>query len=58
MRWVVRGGTSGVLWSADSWICLKQYIAFLCSSHLVFSLCVLLVSMGVYPYNSMDTGIA
>ena len=37
IRWEVSGCTSVVLWCTASMICSKQYVVFLCNSHLAFS---------------------
>ena len=44
MRWEISGRTAAVLLGIASRICSKQYTAFLCSSHLAFSPCILLES--------------
>ena len=38
-------GTAAVLWGVAARICSKSHVAFLCSSHLAFSRCVLLTSI-------------
>ena len=40
VRWEASVSKAAVLWGAASRIRLKQYFAFLCSSHLAFSSCV------------------
>ena len=42
VRWEVSGCTVVVLKSVASKNCSKQHVAFLCSSHLAFSLCILI----------------
>ena len=44
VRWAESGPTVVILWSATPRICLKRHEAFLCSSHLAFSLIVSLRS--------------
>ena len=50
VRLEINGHTAAVLWGAASRICSKQPIAFLGSSHLAFSACILLASILLYRY--------
>ena len=43
LRWKVGNRTAAVLWGVASRVFLKEHIAFWCSFHLAFSLCVSLV---------------
>ena len=53
MMWV-SGHATAVLWDLDSKICSKQHAASLCSSHLAFSLSILLQSR--YYMNITNVG--
>ena len=54
MRWEVGGHTDAVLRSIASRICFRQYVTFLCSYHLAFSLSYVSVHV-VHPYSRTDT---
>ena len=45
LRLEVSGSTAVVSWGIASRICPKLLVAFFCSSHLAYSLCILLASM-------------
>ena len=58
VRWKVAGRTAVVLYGATSRICLKQQVAFLCCSHIVFFSIHFVRIQLVHPYSSIDTATA
>ena len=57
MRWETGGHSTAVLQSVASRVCSRQHVAFLCSSHWTYSLCILFVSMWWHPYSCIDIAI-
>ena len=58
VRWEANGRTEAIFGGVASWICSRQHVALLCSSHLGFSFWVLLLSMWCIHIVVVDKAIA